>query len=207
MAITFPITLPTLGVRNVRIQQLKASLVNASPDTFVAQVHEQAGEAWSMTWEIVPLARANAGLWVAPLVSLRGSVGTFYMGDTAYKTAQGVATGTPKIAGASQTGYDIDTDGWTPSQTGILKAMDWVQIGTSSNRQLCMVMEDVDSDGSGDATINIWPGVRTAFADNTDLVVTNPKGIWRLASSTGWDIGPDLLTRGLTVTAVEDITA
>ncbi len=205
MAISFPITLPTNCVRSVRIQPLKASLVNMSPDTFVAQVHEQPGEAWMMSWELRAQRRDDAAVWFAGLVSLRGSVGTFYLGDTAYKTPRGVGTGTPKIAGASQTGYDIDTDGWTPSQTGVLRAGDWVQIGTSSSRQLCMVMADANSDGAGAATLTLWPGVRTAFADNTDLVVSSPKGVWRLTTEIDWSIGPDLITRGISLTAVEDI--
>jgi len=95
----------------------------------------------------------------------------------------GVNTGTPLVDGVSQnTTYalskdtqtqTLDTEGWTASQTGILKAGDVFTINDVysvnartkvSTGNLCQftVMEDADSDGSGDAELTISPPIITS---------------------------------------------
>lgn len=204
MAITFPISLPTSpGYRSVSIQPRAAVAISTSPFTYQQQTYAHPGQMWTGQFELPPMSRAEAAPWVAALVSLNGIEGTFYFGDPAWTSPRGIGTGTPKIKGASETGYDIDTDGWTAGQTGILKAGDWVQIGATTSSKLYMVMADANSDGSGNSTLTLWPSVRTAFADNTDLTVTSPKGIWRLAGPVPWAISVDSLINGLTVQFVQ----
>ena len=79
--------------------------------------------------------------------------------------------------GASQTGRELLTDGWTPSASGVLKKGDWVQVGT----QLLRVSADVSADGSGEATIRFMPRLRSSPADNAPVVTSSPKGRFRLA--------------------------
>lgn len=89
-----------------------------------------------------------------------------------YTTTLGVGTGTPKVKGGSQTGATIDTDGWTASQTGILKAGDLVTF--SGLNTVYEITADCDSDGSGNATLPINPSVLSGSspADNADIAVT-----------------------------------
>jgi hypothetical protein len=111
------------------------------------------------------------------------------MGDPVNIATRGIGTGTPLIKGASQTGNSVNTDGWTISQTGILKAGDWIQLGTASSSTLHKLRQDANSDGSGNATLEIWPGIRTAPADNAAITVASCKGLWRLADNTqGYDL-------------------
>lgn len=204
MAISYPITLPTApGYRRVSIQPRSSVAAYSSPFTFQQQVYAHPGQMWTGEFELPPMSRTEAAPWVAALTSLNGTEGTFYFGDPSWTTARGIATGTPVIKGAAETGYDIDTDGWTISQTGIMKAGDWVQIGATTAAKLHMVMADANSDGSGNATLTLWPAVRTAFADNTALTVASPVGIWRLSGSVPWSISVDQLISGLTVQFVQ----
>lgn len=71
-------------------------------------------------------------------------------------------------------------DGCPLSQTDWLKAGDYIQLGTGGDARLFMVTDDVDSNGSGEATINIWPDINVAYADNTSVVVSNTVGAFRL---------------------------
>jgi hypothetical protein len=89
-----------------------------------------------------------------------------------YKTTLGVGTGTPLVAGASQTGSSIDTDGWTISQTGILKAGDAVQF--AGIKTVYEITADCDSDGSGDASLPINPSILVGSSpgDNAAITVT-----------------------------------
>lgn len=204
MAVTYPITLPSApGFRRVSIQPRSTVAAYASPFTMQQQVYAHPGQMLTGDFELPPMTRAEAAPWIAALTSLNGIEGTFYFGDPAWTTPRGIGTGTPLINGASETGYDIDTDGWTASQSGILKAGDWVQFGTGSARKLHMVTVDATSDGSGNATLTVWPRVRTAFANDTPITVTNPSGVWRLTANAAWTIGVDSLVAGLSVQFVE----
>ena len=123
------------------------------------------------------------------MISLNGQQGTFLLGDPLGSTVRGVGTGTPLVKGASQTGNSLITDGWTASQTGILKAGDYFQLGTGSSSKLYKVLADANSDGSGDATFDIWPSINTAVANDSALTIASAKGVFRLASN---EMGFDL---------------
>lgn len=184
MAISFPLSLPTVGgMTGATITMLDAVGIGESPYTFSQEVFEHAGKRWAMRVQLARMLRADAEQWVAWLASLRGRRGTFLMGDPLGVTARGVATGTPLVKGASQTGGTLLTDGWTISTTGILKAGDWIQLGTGATSRLHKVLQDANSDGSGNATLELWPGPRTAPADNEAIVVSATKGLWRLAEN------------------------
>jgi len=193
-----------MGIRSFGVTPRTAVGMYASAYTGSQQVYEHPLQMLTATMELVPMTReSGAGDWIGALWSLNGPAGTFYMGDTAYISPRGVGTGSPLVKGASQSGNTLLTDGWTNSQTGILKAGDWIQVGSGSTRQLCRIVADADSDGSGNATLEIWPRIRTAFADNTAITVTSPKGVWRLVEPVGhsWDV--DKFSRGITINCME----
>ncbi len=204
MAISFPVSIPAgRVVRGIRWIMLDAVGVNESPFTFSQEVYEHAGKRWGIDVQLKAMQRADAEAWVAFLASLRGRRGTFLMGDPINGTARGAATGTPLVKGASQTGGTLLTDGWTAGVTGIVKQGDWIQLGSTSSAHLHKVLADANSDGSGNATLELWPGPRTAPADNATITVTNPVGVWRLTENVrGYDIGLAQMY-GLAFSAVE----
>lgn len=159
-----------------------------SPYTLHDQAFRWPGEQWMVDFTMPPMGDPDiANEWKAFGVRLEGSYGRFYMGDPSAPTPRGVATGTPLIKGAGQVGNSIVTDGWTSGVTGILKAGDYVQIGT----RLHMQTVDVNSNGSGEATLTLQPAVISAPADNSAVVVNNPKGIFRMMSNTfEWRVSP-----------------
>jgi len=209
MAVSYPLSLTGLkNPRSVVIRRRAAVGVSASSFTFQPQVYAWSGQIWSAEITLAPMKRPDAEEWIAKLVSLNGREGNFLMGpDYAGATARGIGTGTPVVKGASQTGYDLITDGWTFSQTGIMKAGDWFQLGTGSSARLYKVVVDANSDGSGDSTITIWPKLRSSPADNAALVVTGPVGRFVLASNeTDWSIDGASIY-GISFSAVEDLRA
>jgi len=126
------------------------------------------------------MQRETAEPWIAFLLALQGPKGTFYLRDPLSPEPRGVATGTPLIMGSNQTGNVIVTDGWTASTTGILKLGDKIQMG--SRLYSVMGTSDVDSNGSGEATIDIWPRLRESPADNENIITVESAGIFRLAN-------------------------
>ena len=83
----------------------------------------------------------------------------------------GTGLGTPVVSGADQTGYTLNTTGWTASQTGALKAGDFFSI----NGEVKMLTEDADADGSGDATLTFVPALRASPADASPLTIDTPR--------------------------------
>jgi len=157
--------------------------VSASPFTAQQQVYKHQGEWWEAEVTLPPMKRATAEQVSAFLLKMKGRYGTFLLGDPANTSPRGVGTGTPLVNGAGQTGSSLVTDGWTVSTTGILKAGDWIQLGTASSTTLHKVLDDVNSDGSGNATLELFPRIRTSPDDDAAITVSSPKGIWRLASN------------------------
>jgi len=204
MAITYPLTLPDDDWTAARVGAKFNNLSTPSLSN-VVQTVSRPGDLLVLEFVLPPKKRADAAAWQAWGMSLRGSFGSFYGYDRTATAPRGVATGTPLVNGASQTGYELVTDGWTASQTGILKAGDWIEV----NGLLRMVVADTNSDGSGNATLDIspglWPGQEPA--DNAAITTSTPKGKFRLADENiSWDI--DLIEMGrMSFKAVEDLRA
>ena len=198
--------LPTVTApRTISIRQSNKVRLTGSPFTFAQQVLSYDGQRWEADVTLPPMKHSSAREWIAFLAKLRGPTHTFTMGDM-FCNPQGEAGGTPLVAGASQTGATLNVDGCTVSQTDWLKAGDYIQLGTGADARLHMVTADADTDGSGAVTLDLWPNIRIAPADNASVEVTNPVGAWRLSSSTmGWDIN-EAAIYGLTFSAVSVVT-
>jgi hypothetical protein len=206
VAISYPITLPFTTKTSNGIEFMPDIGVGTerSPYSGVENVQDGGRRIMRVRIDLPPMTRADgAAAWVAALRSLDGPLGTFYLGDTAWKTPRGTATGTPLVKGASQTGEDLITDGWTAGVTGIMKAADWIQLGTGTSARHYMVVADANSNGSGEATLTLRPKLRSSPADNAAIVVTGAVGVFRLAVAPGWSIGYDQLAQGLSFMAVE----
>lgn len=159
--------------------------------TFEQQAQVNAGKIWMARVSLPSMDRARSEKWAAFLSSLNGMQGTFYLGDPAGASPQGSGAGTPLVNGASQTGQTLATKGWTASQTGVLLAGDWIQLGTGSISRLYKVLQDVSSDGAGLASVEIWPSIRESPNDNDAVVITNARGVFRLTSNIrSWNIAP-----------------
>lgn len=150
-----------------------------SPLSGTLQTVEMPGARWRFSFSMENLEEADAALLQGFLAQLRGQAGRFYMHNLARPTPRGIATGTPLIKGASQTGTTVITDGWTISQTGILKVGDFFKIGDELK---IVVNADVNSDGAGEATITFEPPIRSSPADNSAVVISSPTGIFKLTS-------------------------
>ena len=206
MAITYPLSLPThTGVRSVEFRAVNAVAYSRSPFTFSGQAHAYSGQMWQADITLPPMRRSNAEQWIAFLISLRGQFGTFLLNDPLGCTPRGSAGGSPLVNGAAQTGNLINIDGCTASQTGWLKAGDYVQFGTGSSSSLHKLLEDVNSNSSGETTLEIWPSVRTAPANNSAVVTSSAKGLFRLSSNEQAFSANEAALYGITFAAMEAV--
>ena len=144
----------------------------------------------------ITIDTADSGIYVWGAQLEAGSVATEY---------QPIADGYgPFVNGAGQTGSELIIDGASPNEDGYLKAGDYIQLGTASSARLHKVLADVATDDDGNATIDIWPSLRSSPADNSTVIIENCKGRFRLAENvSGWNA--DVAQYGITFSAMEAV--
>lgn len=208
MAISYPLSLLThTGIASIELRATNAVAYSRSPFTFAGQAHEYAGKMWQADVTLPPMARADAERWVAWLMSLKGQLGTFYLGDPLASTPLGSGrdSDTVLVDGAVTSGNTIAIDSAPVSTTDFLKAGDYMQIGSGTSRQLFKVLNDVDTDATGSATVDVWPNVRTSISNNAAVTLESAQGVFRLASNeTSWSVN-EASIYGITFGAVEAV--
>lgn len=200
MSISYPLAFPTnVALRNIRWTAKTRVASSESPFTGEVQIVEHQGQWFEAEVELPPMTRDQAEVWVGFLLALNGKRGTFTFNDPDCIAPRGVGTGTPLVNGASQQGRSLVTDGWTVSQTGILKAGDWIQIGSYGHK----VTQDANSDSGGNATLEIFPNLRGSPANNAAITVNSAGSLWRMTNNEmSWSIN-DLTHYGIVLTMRE----
>lgn len=193
MAISFPLSLPEgdgLGFETMSISAEASRGVNQNKRTFQRQIFQFDGYRFRLNISWVKLTEGNQKKVRAFLLSLLYGEGTVLIGDPANKNPQGTVLGTPLTNGSSNAiGNDsVSTKGWTINQTGVLKAGDDIAI----SNYLYTVLKDASSDGSGNATVEIFPPLRTAPVNGTAITKSNAQGLFRLENyNVGWSVSKD----------------
>lgn len=182
MTITYPLTFPSLGVAKVRITQNAVVAVSRSPFTGQEQVQEHPGQWFEMEISLPPMYREDYAEWDCFFLQLNGQAGTFLACDSSYKKPRGTIAGTVQVNGAhSARSKTLAVKGMTAG-TAFLKS-DYIQLGTGSTARLHKVINNVTADGSGNATLDIWPSLTTSYANGDSVVYDSPVGVFRLTSN------------------------
>ena len=208
MTISYPINFPTVrGIMNITWRAQRADLASTSPVSFAEQIVRHPGQRWQADVVMPPLERAEGEEFAAFLLRLDGRFGTFLLVPPETKTARGSASttpGTPVVNLGSQTGNSIDIDGLPLSASGYLLNGDTIQLGTGTGTRLHRVINDVNTNSSGEATLDIWPSLRSSPADGAAVVVSGGAGHFRLSSpDMNWSIdGQDLYGLSFAITEV-----
>lgn len=212
MAITYPLDYPvTIGISDSNLQARSATGLSESPFTFAQQTYEWPGSMWMLDIQMPLMNRDQAREYTAFLSKLYGRTGTFTIIPPCVKQTAGfffwevssdallteggdtiiteggdtiVAQYSPTVDGADQTGNCLNIDGLPVSETNVFRADDFIQIGTGSNTRLYQILEDIDTDADGKATLPIFPKLRKSPADDEVIIYTNPKGLFRLSVDT-----------------------
>tara|TARA_R100001463_G_scaffold47185_4_gene95984 strand:- start:1349 stop:1975 length:627 start_codon:yes stop_codon:yes gene_type:complete len=182
---TYPLTMPNspsnFKTSEWRIQ--RAVSVSVSPYNYKSSVSDFGGAVWTTTVTLPPMKRDEAVAWQVFFMQLHGTFGTFLLGDPDAKTIRGGLTSTINVNGAHSVGaYSIAIEGANAS-TLILKAGDYIQFGSGATSKLHMVVADCTSNGSGQATVEIEPRLKTALADDSTIVHSNTKAVMRMESA------------------------
>lgn len=147
-----------------------------SPINKSVQTIQLGGARWRADYTLRPMNKADAAKWIAFFLKLRGMSETFYGFDPDWITNRGAMGGTPLVNGAGQTGNTLNIDGCTANVTNWLRAGDYFAAGGELKR----LTADVNTNGSGQATLSFEPYFRNAPSDNSAVTIASPKVKMRL---------------------------
>lgn len=192
MAISYPRTLITTpGIQRNFWKLDFNDDVSESGISRVKKVNVRPGARFEGVYTLPPMTKAQADAWVAWFASMRGQAKFFFGFDPDRRTPGGIAdagSDTPLVNGTAVVGaVTIPTDGWRNNGTALLNPGDDFQFGTTTTSELKRCIEQLDSNGSGQATISFEPPIVRAPANDTPIVFENPVGVFRLSDSVGYD--------------------
>ena len=182
---TYPLDIPsTPNFVKSEFGISRSVAVSQSPFTFSSQVHEYTGAKWYAVCTLPPMNRAQASEWIAFFLQLNGASGTFLLGDPDAKAVQGTISNTIAVNGAHSVGaYDIAIDGADASESQLFKKGDYVQFNSGATSKLHMIIADVASDSSGEATLTIEPPLSAALANDATISYASPKCVMRMTDN------------------------
>jgi hypothetical protein len=151
-----------------------------SPLSGAIQTVEMPGARWAAQFTLNVLDANDAATWRAFTAQLRGQSGRFALWNMARPTPRGIATGTPVVSGAGQSGNTLTTSGWTASTAGILKAGDFIGV----NGELKILVLDATSNGAGQATLAFEPPLRSSPANGAAIVTNKPTATFKMDDDT-----------------------
>mgnify|MGYP000185716143 CR=1 FL=1 len=176
MAISYPRQIPNVPIKTARMGlNVNQSFFESSFSRHVS-VQSHAGgttDQWEGMITTAPLSPSQVSEMSAWLISLKGREKYFYAYDPDRRNPKGsasTASSNPVVNGGGQVGHSVQTSGWQAAVSNLLVAGDYFQIG----EQYFMVMENVTSDGSGNATITFEPAIRNSLADQVAIIFNNP---------------------------------
>tara|TARA_R110000765_G_scaffold344723_1_gene435008 strand:- start:348 stop:974 length:627 start_codon:yes stop_codon:yes gene_type:complete len=134
-----------------------------------------AGRTWRETWPQALLAsNADVQALFTFVEDARNMLTTFdithYLLPGSGMPANGTGGGTPLVVGATEAGTSIATDGWPASTSDNMRAGDVFTI--AGLNQLFRATADVDSNGSGAATIGINPPILVGASPANNAALT-----------------------------------
>jgi len=183
--IEYPLLFPSLrGLTGITLSMESNADGGESPFNFAAQIQDWGGQRWQLQVTLAPLQGKKSHPYEAFFGKLNGREGTFLIGDPSKRNPVGIAAinpGNPHVHNAhpirSQT-LNIDTDlGVTE---GYLMAGSHLQIGEGADATLYMLLDDIDLNADGRGSAHIWPKLRYALTGDEEIILIDPKGVFRL---------------------------
>jgi len=160
------------GFSALNFQNVRPTLVNQSLSGRRA-VRQIGSQYFMFTVSMPPMNQDDAMNIFAFLQKQKGSFESFQIKIPLQNRGADKSSTAVKVVGShSATDSTIALDGFTTSTTGVLKAGDLIKF--AGHTKVYMVQSDIDSDGSGAATVLIEPGIVTTLADNEVVTMNQP---------------------------------
>lgn len=193
MTINYPLSIPLEEFSDIRWEH--ENTVSAPRSSFTGKQQKQIfpRTLWrgDVTYPEIDQTRGKEIIG-GFLAALYGQEGTFLLGDPLFRTPRGEAANnasSPLVDGAGQVGKSLAVRAAPANLSNWLRIGDHIQIGPDSRARLHMVVaSNVNTDGSGEASIDIWPRLKEATLDGDPITYLSPRGLFQLdTNNPGWD--------------------
>lgn len=192
MAITFPLDVPLTELTEFTVDHHDANRFVTAGFTGKGVVQQFDADYWKARLRYRNIPREFAQEVLAFGNALRGGLGTFVLPFPGYSQPLGEAKdnpSSPTVSGSGQAGNaellvtsaPISLENW-------LLAGDIIQVGPANRPHWHRVLANVDTDGSGNATIDVWPRVREGTVNTDQVSLSTPLSIFRLTEVFSVDI-------------------
>ena len=185
-----PISMPSRpGFSSRRWGVVANTQVFISPISKAIQTNALTGDRWSGSYQLPPIKDESIKAeWETFFAKLSGRSGRFYVTPPFRSTPRGAGSGTPVVNGASQTGTSLVLS--VPDALNVnnwLMKGDYIELpGTS---QLCVVLENANTNGSGAVTLSIAPALRASPTNGGAVRVQSPRALCMLVDDESvWDV-------------------
>jgi len=189
MAITYPLTMPSVGGISALYWSLDNTVSETASDYSGARnFYDRDWMRWKAQVTLAAMNESDSRQWAGFFDSLKGGEGVFYLGPTLDGLPTGdLADDYGKVGGVSPNYYDagaaasgvkvdtITTRNWSASGQTIPRGT-WFQIGDG----LHVTVEDEPIIALGEANPVFVPPLRQSHADGTLIETENPKGLFEL---------------------------
>ena len=111
------------------------------------------------------------------------------IGDPDARTPRGNISGSVTLGSNASIGdYTVTLATSQTSQVNVFRAGDYIQFGSGATSKLHMIVDDANSDSSGNVNVNIEPAIKTAVSSGQTVVYSNPRGVFRMVNpEISWD--------------------
>lgn len=157
-----------------------SAAVSESPFTGHQQVYAYDRALWYAVLSLPPMRREQAVEWQAFLLKLRGRANTFLLGDPDATSVRGTAS---SVAVASSASVGATSISLTIGNNETINTGSYIQLGSSANAKLYMIVDDNTASSAGAVTVTIEPKLKVAITSSTAVAISSPKGVFRMDSS------------------------
>jgi hypothetical protein len=161
-------------------------------------------ERWRFEATYSDLTGADRAEMQAFIVRLRVSRNVFLLANPTANN-RGVLSGTPQVGVASLAGMSMVMYGGPNNVSSWACAGDFIAV----NSMLKMVTQNVGTNGSGVASLEVWPPLFKAPASGTSIIVNvaSARGAFRLTNAAMFNTEPPGYRLSLSISAVEHISS
>lgn len=203
--ITMPVNLRCAS--GCRIEQITTDSVGLSDPGGNSQARTYGVPRWSLSLAApAAMTDADAGLWKAMLLTLRGSVNFLAAFDPSRPQPRGSLRGALTLASAAAIGASAIAITGGGGQAGkTLVIGDWLQIGTGlGSSQLVMCVAPATADGAGACTVTVEPPLRLAFGGGAAVTWDRPLAYFRKPPGrVGWSAYSRYISQSVGIDMIE----
>jgi len=193
VSFSYPLTPPDTSPARVTVR--KQSSIGRGRSNYTGQGDVQVYDAQLNILDVSLPPQLDASYysaWEVFFMKMNGGQGTCLFGLPLRSSARGIyssGSDTPVVDSSASPAPNQDGDqvlvttGWRISGTGLLLAGDAIQLGSGGSASVHQVLGDLSSDGSGNATVDIWPRLQRTPSNGAAITVTSPVGLFELSSN------------------------